>query len=136
MNQTTAPAALERLRRHLYEAGIHPAVDHEAGAPAFLHAGCVSISATPQHYRIEHLDDEGETRRTITLAHTRTDDAVRLCGPTSPRSTSTRDRIRHNFPTREGGRDGPGFSTSTAIHPARGERTGAGHRAGGSCQSR
>ncbi|TQN31108.1 hypothetical protein FHX37_0998 [Haloactinospora alba] len=78
MNQTTAPAALERLRRHLYEAGVQVATDHDGLTLVFLHADCVSISATAQRYRIEHLDDDGETRRAITLAHARIDDAVRL----------------------------------------------------------
>ncbi|CAM4178374.1 hypothetical protein [Nocardiopsis rhodophaea] len=78
MTKPTAPNALKHLHTFLRRNGIHPMTDRDGPELAFLHIDCISISATEQHYRIEHINRSGDAIRTITLAHARIDDALRL----------------------------------------------------------
>ncbi|MFV2194763.1 hypothetical protein [Nocardiopsis sp. LOL_012] len=69
MTKPPTPTALERLYALLYEDNIHPLPDLDGSELAFLHIECVSISATGEHYTLEHFDDEGNCLRTIQCSY-------------------------------------------------------------------
>ncbi|WP_017580913.1 hypothetical protein [Nocardiopsis valliformis] len=78
MNRPKGPIALRRLSNLLCQQGIHPITDREGTTLVFLHIGCVSVSATNEHYVVEHLDNDANQLRVIHCPLSNIREAVRL----------------------------------------------------------
>lgn len=78
MNRPMGPIALRRLNTLLRQHGIHPMTDREGTNLVFLHIGCVSVSATDEHYVVEHLDNDANQLRAIRCLHNNIREALWL----------------------------------------------------------
>ncbi|MGQ4268594.1 hypothetical protein [Nocardiopsis changdeensis] len=78
LDTPTNSAVLLRLNEALELFGIRASIDRENGEAVFLHTDTVSVWVRREYFHIEHVDNDGNPRRHLTVRVSRLPDAARL----------------------------------------------------------